>query len=270
MDKAARPERPLQREDRRSESPARAGARSAGDDEQLTRELQLFEHLSPAQRLERIAEHEIMTLLQLQRFDPSTPEWITVARALVEYGYAVFCAWFATGVARSMAANHAGGRGVIGLSKIPEGLRLDDDDAHALSLELMMASVNSFRTRTLMNPKRTWRPDGGASLKTYFIGRCLMELPDTYRRWRRAEGPAAADVPDVPDDGRMSDDPADHAIATARLREVDPVSRAMFELQDHGYSLTEIAEILTTAGYPNTEGSVRTRMSRVRLAARAS
>jgi hypothetical protein len=95
--------------------------------------------------------------------------------------------WTISGVVRQMAANHGRGSGVIGLSKIPEGLRLDRDDAHALVVELITTSVEAFRTKTLMNPKRTWRPGGGASLKTYFVGRTLMELPDAYQRWRRSE-----------------------------------------------------------------------------------
>jgi len=233
-------------------------------------DLKRFERLPAAVRVERVAEREILMLLQLQGFDRSTPEWGVVAKALVEYGYSVFCAWLATGVARRMAARHAGGRGVIGLSKIPEGLRLDDDDAHALSLELMLVALERFRTQTLMNPHRTWRPEGGASLKTYFIGRCLMELPDTYQRWAHSEKDRLVLMADLPDDGLISVDPSVQVLAGAALDEMDPEVRVMFELQNRGYTLLEIAEMLTASGFSHTEGSVRTRMSRARVAARAS
>lgn len=148
MDTPRRTPRALQRDEnphlRRGE-PDHRGLADDGDG-RLHRELGEFEHLDPAKRLERIAEHEIITLLQLQRFDPTTSEWLTVARALVEYGYAVFRAWVGVGVVRTMAASHAGGRGVIGLSKIPEGLRLDDDDAHALIASTMTMPTLSLPT----------------------------------------------------------------------------------------------------------------------------
>lgn len=124
-----------------------------------------------------------------------------------------------------------------------------------------------------MNPKRTWRANGGASLKTYFIGRCLMEFPDAYLRWRRSERPSGnVNLCDaVADDGRHADDPADLAVASARIDELLNVeTRVMFELQQRGYSLAEVAEMLTDAGHPHTEASVRTRMSRARATARAS
>ena len=136
-------------------------------------------------------------------------------------------------------------------------------------MELITTSVEAFRTRTLMNPSRTWRPTGGASLKTYFIGRCLMEFPDTYVRWRRAEEASLGRTDALVDDGRHVDDPAGHAVASVRVDELlDPVTRAMFELQKRGYKLQEIAELLTQAGYPHSEASVRTRMTRAGAGAR--
>ena len=269
---------PLEREqaspdDRDGERTTDPGLLSDGErttDPGLLSELQGFELLSPAQRLERAAEYEILILLQLQRFSVDTPEWQTLSSALIEYGYSVFKAWFVTGAVRQIAADHARGRGVLGLGKIPEGLRLDDDDAHALAVELITASVEAFRTKTLMDPARTWRPTGGASLKTYFIGRTLMELPDAYERWWRAEKKPIRTM-DLTDDGRHSDDPADHAAAACRVDELlpDTQTRVMFELQQKGHSLDEIADMLTAAGYPQTEGSVRTRMSRARATARS-
>jgi hypothetical protein len=42
----------------------------------------------------------------------------------------------------------------------------------------------------------------------------------------------------------------------------------MFELQQLDWTLAEIATALTDVGYPNTEATVRTKMSRARADAR--
>lgn len=256
---------------RRDLQPRSVAALRSSDEQWLVGHLAEFDELAEARRLERIAEEEIITLLQLQAFDRRTPEWRTVASALIEYGYSVFMAWTVTGVVRHMAARHAGGRGVNGLARLPERLQLTHDDAHALVADLIATSVEAFRTRTLMDPRRTWRADGGASLKTYFVGRCLMELPDAYERWERAERFSGLELLDSTDDGRHGQDVESAGVADVRIDElVDIEVRVMFELQLAGYSLLEIADVLTEAGYAHTEGSVRTRMSLARKSAKAS
>lgn len=246
----------------------------AGVDVELFRELCRFEQLTEAQRLERLTERNIITTLQLCNFQVSSAEWQELAQALAEYGYAVFVGWGITGALYRVAAQHAGGRGVYGLGKIPENLRLGEDNARALAAELLMVAIEAFRSKSLMDPRRTWSPTGGASLKTYFVGRCLMELPDVYVEWDRRERRPIHDHagPDLTvDDGRHGPNPADQAEASARVAELvdgDGVIRVMFELQQAGYSLQEIAEMLTAAGIQVSEGSIRTRMSRFRTTAR--
>lgn len=224
-----------------------ASALQPPDDDPLLRDLAVVEDPSAALQLERIADQEIVLTLQLTGFDPASPEWQTLARALAEYGYSVFTGWGLTGALRRMAAKH-GRSGVAGLAKIPEGLRLERDDALTLAADVTTVSVEAFRTKTLMDPRRTWSPTGGASLKTYFIGRALMELPDVYQRWERG-GRDVIDLRGQVDDGRHSDDPAHHAVASATLTEIagtDPDTVAMFELQQQGYEIAEIAELLST------------------------
>ncbi|HSH60734.1 MAG TPA: hypothetical protein VK988_14075 [Acidimicrobiales bacterium] len=238
-----------------------------GSDAELTEELQRFEDLPAAQRLERLADQEIVQTLEWRSFDRTCSEWKELASALVEYGYSVFIGWLVTGVVHRMAANHGGGRGVYGLNKIPENLQLMGDGAHELAAELMIAAVEAFRTKTLMAHK--WRPTGGASLKTFFVGRCLMTLPDVYYRLERGTRRSMSQLRNAEhrlDDGRHSVNPLDSAVASATLDEVcagDDRLAAMFRLQDAGYSLTEIADMFDTS-----EGAIRTKMSRARTAAR--
>ncbi|HMR94841.1 MAG TPA: hypothetical protein PKE05_04845 [Microthrixaceae bacterium] len=240
------------------------------DSDFLRRELDKVESLSAAQKVQRLAENDIILTLQLQQFSTETDEWRELAAALLEYGYAVFLAWTVTGQVRGMAARHGRG-GVWGIERLPERLRLPEDQAHDLVMDLLLVSVDRFRVRTLMAGR--WSAIGGASLTTFFVGRCLMELPDVYEQWDRKQVRTfglRGDGVHV-DDGRFSTNPAEPAIDAATLDDIfdggantDEEVRAMFELQHCGYSLTEIAEMLSAAGHQATEASVRTRMSRAR------
>jgi len=240
-------------------------------EEELHQELAEVEDTATADRLARLAaDHEIILELQLAGFDPDTDEWKEFATVLAEYGYGVFMGWGISGVVRQMAAGHAGGRGVLGMAKLPEDLQLDRDDAHAVAAELIEVAIEAFRSKTLLHrdPSKRWSPTGGASLKTFFIGRCLMELPDVFDKWNRRERRAL----------RPSD--VDHdAQARQYAREqlddmfvgADPLIRPMFELHDQKYTYEEIADMLSAStGKTITAKKVRTDMSRFRAAARES
>jgi hypothetical protein len=247
------------------------------DDSAFLADLQRVEVRSQADRIERLlADAELINTLQYLNFDPTSKEWHEVSAACAEYGYSVFVGWGRAGLLRTMAHRH-GGTGVYGAARIPEGQVLDLDQAHELSAELMIKAIEAFRTRTLMNPDPTkrWRPEGGASLRTYFIGRCLLELPGIYVRWdrqrRRSRNQLTDDIEvwedTLNDDGYQRDTiPHSQALAAALLEEIarhDPAV-TMFRLQDAGYSYDEIAQILTDAGSDTTPSMVRTRMSRLR------
>ncbi len=243
----------------------------ATTEEELHDELAAVEDARSADRLARIeADAEIVLDLQLVGFDPDTDEWKEFALVLAEYGYGVFMGWCISGVVREIAAGHANGRGVRGLSKLPEGLQLDRDDAHAVAAELIEVSIEAFRSKTLLhdNPAKRWSPTGGASLKTFFIGRCLMELPDVFEKWERRERRALH----VSEGGY---DTEGRQRAIEQLHDVfdgvDPLVRPMFELQDQGYSYAEIADMLSAGTGQNiTIDKVRTDMSRLRTTARSS
>lgn len=235
---------------------------------ELHDELEAVEDSSRAVRLVQLeADHEIVLELQLSGFDPDSDAWTEFATVLAEYGYSVFKGWLITGVVCQIAAGHAGGRGVRGLNKLPELLQLDPDDAHALAAELMEVSIEAFRSKTLLHRDATkrWSPTGGASLKTFFVGRCLMELPDVFVKWDRRE----RRVLRAPDENH---DAQARRQAAERLDEVfagaDPLVRTMFELHDQTYTYAEIADMLSAGtGKTITASKVRTDMSRFRAIA---
>jgi DNA-directed RNA polymerase specialized sigma24 family protein len=217
------------------------------------------------------ADVEIVRRLARENFDPQGRDWTMVSRALIEYGYAVFMGWLIAGEAYRQAAKQGRG-GVRGLARIPRNLRLPRDDAHDLASILVATSIHRFR-RTLQ--EGGWEPSGGAGLATFFVGRCLMELPDAYERWHRQQtrwDQELADVSSV-DDGRFSTDPCEVAVAAAYLDQVLPprkfeLERRMLLLANAGYTNAEIARILGAVGIPCSEASVRTRLMRARAHAK--
>ncbi len=228
-----------------------------------------------------------MRRLQLVAYDTNSPEWAVFQAAHIEYGYSVFMAWGVTGLLREKAVAHAGGCGVRGATKVPEARTMHRDDAHELSVELMIVAIGKFRKKTLLNPDpaRRWSPTGGASIKTYFIGRALMELPDVFERLRRHEQRATATlIPACDDDDggnqhRVLESGDRHRSGTTASLVEDrlvlddlfadrPVDRMIFELYAENYTAAEVAEVLTDAGYPMKEGTVHSRISRFRSIAR--
>ncbi|MGH9212846.1 MAG: RNA polymerase sigma factor [Acidimicrobiales bacterium] len=138
-------------------------------------------------------------------------------------------------------------------------MKLDEDEAHALASDVLLVALEKFRTRSL--PR--WRPSGGASLRSYFIGRCLMELADVYAAWHDRElRPLPIDGTYV-DDGRYDvrpDEQAEAKVLTDQLLDRDPDLYRVLQLQDEGYTLEEIA---TRMG--RTRAAVRSQLYRGRL-----
>lgn len=250
-----------------------------------------------AERLERfMADADLLTQLQLVEFGLDTPEWREFAGMLVQYGYGVFVGWCLGGLLRIKAFAH-GDRGVHGAQRLPEADKpFSRDDASEFAAELMIYSVPRFRDKTLMSPvhDRRWSAQGGTSLKSFFIGRALMDAPDTWTRLERDRRRASGAIdhrewkpdprkpsPTSPEvnsprtlehlDSRRAIDPARHAVAGIQLDEIfvdDALERFMHEYRQDGYSIREITEILNQAGHAVTTAAVRTRMTRLNAKAR--
>ena len=104
-----------------------------------------------------------------------------------------------------------------------------------------------------------------------------MSLPDVYETWNRRE----IDTYGLHHNDRAGTahgrNPATTVVTSTTIDDVfagdgrTPTSlevRVMFELQQLGWSQPEIAAALSDAGYPNTEATVRTKMTRARSDAR--
>jgi hypothetical protein len=59
------------------------------------------------------------------------------------------------------------------------------DDVNSLIIEAVISSVEPFMQSAIL--QGGWQPEGGASIKTYFIGSCYFAFATDYRREHRAE-----------------------------------------------------------------------------------
>jgi DNA-directed RNA polymerase specialized sigma24 family protein len=215
-------------------------------------------------RAQRQADEEFVAWMRKEGANPNSRSWRMLQTALFEYGYPILKAW----LMRGMIYHHAARLGILGLSRVPENLQLREDDAHELAVAMLVDALPQIRRQLLAGG---WEPEKGASLKTFSIGRMVMTLPDAHAKWRKHGSPSGGDhEPLDPFDDRWCErtaaDPADMSLAGILVAEIfrgDRDGRIMFELQELGFSLAEIADQLDT-----TEAAVRSRMSRVRTRAR--
>lgn len=200
-----------------------------------------FESTAAAERLR--ADAELVLAVQLAGY--VGPVWDAFADALAAYGFQVMIAWIVTGeVYRQCRLKGFGGSDITAPT-----WRVERAAAEELALETVAVSVRAFRDQVL--PTGRWQAKGGASVKTYFIGQCLIRFPTVFRRWRREQQPH----PSFPLTGAelrpagASDEPETRAVAKLELQRLlrqtgGHQKQAMLILDAEGFSHPEIAEIL--------------------------
>lgn len=189
----------------------------------------------------RAGDEQLRARLAMSGF--AGPEYDQFARELAAYGIAVCMAKLATGV--MFKDCHAFDRPCN-----PPPRDWTEQDRRGLVNETVAKALITFRKEGLI--KERWRPDGNASLKTYFVGACILSFPNVYRNWlserRRWQRIASVISRDRPTRTYGFDDPAD--IVTTRvgleqaLQDLDPRTREAIVLSECGYRQDEIAELM--------------------------
>ena len=157
-------------------------------------------------------------------------------------------AWIATNVIRERVAERARKK----LAKPPTALT--QHDAEDLAADTIARVLEKFRVDVL--GAGTWNPKKGASLKTFWIGYCVLKYPDLYDRWCTQQRhwiqglELAEHDADRPPDLCYQDPARQHDLADVvneALRSVGSNATAkVLVLQEAGYSHAEIAELLDT------------------------
>jgi DNA-directed RNA polymerase specialized sigma24 family protein len=200
-------------------------------------------------RRERLAEDADL-LDSLRDVNFAGPGYEQFELVLARYGLGITKAWIRQGGIFGKCYE----KGISGLPEPPPGALTQLGVAEQLADETVARALRGFRDTVLVTGR--WDPARGASLKTYFIGQCLVRFPNVYRFWLRTEVyPARHEqlvdelaVFDRPAGGGPATDPADLAIIQ---QEIDTVladapkrTKTMLVLLAAGYTQADIANML--------------------------
>ncbi|MGW7723075.1 sigma factor-like helix-turn-helix DNA-binding protein [Streptomyces canus] len=192
---------------------------------------------------------------------------------LAAYGRPVMRRWLITGEIYRRCAER--GRPVKGWEELRELLREDTDAREQLAHDAVAAGLQHFHRHALSGGR--WDPEGGASLRSYFVGAIILVFKDTHARWareyqhrqREVLGGTGADIdtwlPLVEVGADMEGDVVGEDIVTDFLSTLEETNRRIVELRIEGHGPAEIASRLAMPA-----DRVRTRLYRLRRALRGS
>lgn len=196
-------------------------------------------------RRERLAEDaDLVNWLRSTGF--AGHDYDRFATELARYGYAVTVAWIRQGAIFGKCRERG-----AGLEEPPPGALTRPDVAEELASETVAKALYCFR-QTVLIPGR-WDPARGASIKTFFIGQCLIRFPNIYRTWLRKEVSRDLLVDDLaiidrPASGGPPTDPVELAVIRqeidTRLADAPPRTRTMLVLLAAGWTQQDIGALL--------------------------
>ena len=133
--------------------------------------------------MQRWADLETLNDLALRNFEG--PKYAMFVNALAAYGYPVIRSWLRRGVIYEFCAR----RGRPATPTEHDRVFLSDprsdseaaDERRELALETNARAVGAFREQVLLTG--SWSFEGGASLKTYYVGACLLQFPNVLSTW---------------------------------------------------------------------------------------
>lgn len=199
-----------------------------------------------AESLERRL-HDLALVQELRAADFAGPGWLRFVDELARYGHAVLVAWMRN---RSIAAECARRSWPIG--ELP--MSWTDDDHTDLATDAVVAGIELFRRKALV--EGGWTFEGGAGLKTFFVGAAVLSFPTVYRRWCRQREEQSqlrwfGNTLEMEGLLAYKDDPGEvlalqHAIRDGLAELRSEQTRKVVVLDAQGYSYAEIAELLAT------------------------
>lgn len=184
---------------------------------------------------------DLYNTLALGRFSGSDYEYF--ADELARYGLAVIGSWVRSGLIYGKCRD----RGMGGLA--PPVWDLGSDDVNELANLTVGEAVVKFRETVLL--KKRWDPRKGASLRTFFIGQCLIRFANVYRSWHRdqQQRPLTSEFSDeMHPQVRPHDRALDDIVAQAELAKLeDPRLQRALIWTASGWPQREIAAELVVS-----------------------
>ncbi|HUY50646.1 MAG TPA: hypothetical protein VMV92_33895 [Streptosporangiaceae bacterium] len=188
------------------------------------------------------------------------PAYAAFEDELATYGHQVMTAWLATGHIFTRCRE-------AGLSLL--SLPIPFSDREDLAQETVAEALRTFRSTGL--EQGGWRPEGGASLKTYFTGALFRQFANIWRKRLRTPGASTGlSLETLPSDIESHDrGPAETSVQRDEIRRgladiKSDRTRVALVLTEDGYEQEEIAEILGPDVTPRgVEGYLRRHRSHV-------
>jgi RNA polymerase sigma factor (sigma-70 family) len=189
------------------------------------------------------ADYELVVALGFRNFQG--PEYDYFQGELVKYAMAVLTAW----IRRRTIFHYCRLRGYGGLRPAPPGAFDDLGQVEDLVQETVAKALVKFRDFVLVGGR--WDYRRGASLRTYFIGQCLIQFANVYNYWLRHDTTHATIRPvSEPREFLERADPGPEELvvqqeyAAQLLRSMKPRDREIFTMIGGGMTQVEIAEAL--------------------------
>lgn len=132
-----------------------------------------------------VADAHLVQLIRDEMKDPDRPHrpaYEALADSLVSYTIPVLRAWLSSG--QLFTRMRQLGVHVPGLLASERAALFNDADD--LIFEATADAFQRFSERTLQHDVGGWNPDGGTSLKTYFVNTAVLGMGNHIRAWRRA------------------------------------------------------------------------------------
>lgn len=186
---------------------------------------------------------DLVTSLALQKYEGDL--WDFFSNELAKYGFAVIKSWIATKVIYERCRQKG-----WGLKRLDRDFTQDEIDG--LAGETVAKALFHFKRDVLM--QRRWDPTKGASLRTFFVGQCLLRFLNIHRDFLdeveadRRNG--YTDDDDELDYYSEKATPVDRQViasivASKAMSEIeDPRVRKAMHMTADGYPQTDIARVL--------------------------
>jgi DNA-directed RNA polymerase specialized sigma24 family protein len=202
-----------------------------------------------AERLE--ADAQLVRTLAAGGF--AGPEYTAFQEDVADYGIATMKAMLKSGLIFIKCAQ----RGL----KLPRW-RMTPEDHEELAVDTVGRALPVFRRKALV--EGGWKPERGASLKTYFVNLLPYQFANAYRAWRGDQEGDAVRYEDISELAPASD-PGPEQVVLQQQEILDGLAavesaktRAALVLSEDGYDQEEIAEIIGDGATRRTvEGLLR-------------
>jgi DNA-directed RNA polymerase specialized sigma24 family protein len=173
--------------------------------------------------------------------DFAGPEYVAFEEDLVKFGSSALMAELTSGLIFTKCAQ----KGI----RLPRW-RLGPQDCEELVYDTLARALPLFRRMALVEGR--WRPEGGATMKTFFMNFLPYQFANAYREWRKDQDADAGQHEDVPE-AMPCPRPGPQEIYLQREAIRDGLAaiesenvRAAVVLTEDGYDQDEIAEIIGT------------------------